>query len=343
MFFVRSPHLASTDHNMHTFSPVYSRKEGMKGKNKSKSRSGRGLWAEDSEEDVFGHRFAMDDVPTGGSLPSSVGLGNFYGGGGGGGGGVVGSSWKNSGVAAGVGAGAGTDILKTPPPIKPRNSVQEKYLKLLTDKNPPILIATGPAGVAKTYLCTAVAIQKLIDGSITKLIITRPAVSVDEEHGFLPGSLEEKMDPWMRPIYDVFYKYMSPARVQALIAKQVIEICPLAYMRGRTFDNAFIIADEMQNCTTNQMLMLLTRIGKDSKLVVTGDPAQFERGFQQNGLIDLLRKMEKAAIRKTETGEPPEEVEEDASMGIQVISFTAVHVERHPIIRRVLRLYESSS
>ena len=115
-------------------------------------------------------------------------------------------------------------------------------------------------------------------------MITRPAVSVDEQHGFLPGTLEEKMDPWLRPIYDVFYKFITPAQVNNLINKQQIEICPLAYMRGRTFDNAWICADEMQNSTPQQMLMLLTRIGKNSKLVITGDPAQHDRGFEKNGL-----------------------------------------------------------
>jgi phosphate starvation-inducible PhoH-like protein len=176
-----------------------------------------------------------------------------------------------------------------------------------------------------------VGIQKLISGSIEKLIITRPAVSVDEQHGFLPGTLEEKMDPWLRPIYDVFYKFISPSQVSNLMMKQQIEICPLAYMRGRTFDNAWICADEMQNSTPQQMLMLLTRIGKGSKLVITGDPAQHDRGFERNGLVDLLSRMDM------------EENKEHASSDIKTVFFTEDHVERNPVIKKILKMYKTKS
>lgn len=209
------------------------------------------------------------------------------------------------------------------PEIKPRNEMQTRYLNLLETPHPPIVIAAGPAGVAKTYLCNAVGIKKLIDGSVDKLIITRPAVSVDEEHGFLPGTLEEKMDPWLRPIYDVFYKFVSPATIKNMIAKQQIEICPLAYMRGRTFDNAWICADEMQNSTTQQMLMLLTRIGANSKLVITGDPQQHDRGYVENGLNDFIKRMHRS----------------DRTKNIELVQFTEDHVERHPVIREILRMY----
>lgn len=215
-------------------------------------------------------------------------------------------------------------------PIKARNPAQEYYLKMLENERPSIVIAAGPAGVAKTYLCNAVGIQKLINGSIDKLVITRPAVSVDEQHGFLPGTLEEKMDPWLRPIYDVFYKFISPSQVNNLINKQQIEICPLAYMRGRTFDNAWICADEMQNSTPQQMLMLLTRIGKNSKLVITGDPAQHDRGFEKNGLIDLLARL-------------PQDDEENKDGDIRTVFFTEEHVERHPVIRKILKMYKTKS
>jgi phosphate starvation-inducible protein PhoH and related proteins len=209
--------------------------------------------------------------------------------------------------------------------IRPRNEAQERYVKLLETPAPPIIVAVGPAGVAKTFLCSAVGIQKLLAGSVDKLIITRPAVSVAEQLGHLPGTLEEKMDPWMRPIYDVFYKFVTPAKVQALIQKQQIEICPLGFMRGRTFDNAWIVADEMQNSTPEQMLMMLTRIGRNSKLVITGDPAQHDRGFERNGLTDLMRRLD---------------VESEAEHhDIRVCRFTEEHVERHPVIKKVLRLY----
>lgn len=134
------------------------------------------------------------------------------------------------------------------------------------------------------------------------------------------------MDPWLRPIYDVFYRYMSPQQVQNLIAKQQIEICPLAYMRGRTFENAWICADEMQNSTPNQMLMLLTRIGHKSKLVINGDPAQHDRGYETNGLVDLLGRLE-----------------HNTMSDIQVIHFTEDYVERHHAIRKILKLYNTHS
>ena len=205
--------------------------------------------------------------------------------------------------------------------------MQEKYVQCLETEHPSIVVSIGPAGVAKTYLCNAIGIQKLLSGAVDKLIITRPAVSVDEQHGFLPGTLEEKMDPWLRPIYDVFYKFVSPAKVHTLIASQKIEICPLAYMRGRTFDNAWICADEMQNSTTQQMLMLLTRIGKNSKLVITGDPAQHDRGFHQNGLQDLLLRLhhQKDAV----------------GSDVRLIEFTEEHVERHPVIKKILKMYNT--
>jgi phosphate starvation-inducible PhoH-like protein len=222
------------------------------------------------------------------------------------------------------------EILMQHRQIKARNPAQEYYLRLLQEVNPSIVVAAGPAGVAKTYLCNAVGVQKLLSGQVDKLIITRPAVSVDEEHGFLPGTLEEKMDPWLRPIYDVFYKFISPTHVANLLSKQQIEICPLAYMRGRTFDNAWICADEMQNSTPQQMLMLLTRIGKNSKLVITGDPAQHDRGYDKNGLIDLLQKM---------NSDP----EKDDNKDLQTVFFTEEHVERHPVVKKVLKLYKTNS
>lgn len=231
-------------------------------------------------------------------------------------------------------------------PLKPRNAMQAKYIKLL--QNPfanPIVVATGPAGTAKTFCANAVGIQALLDGSYQKLVITRPVVSVDEQIGFLPGDLEAKMDPWLRPIYDVFYKYVSHKQVQSMLDKGLIEICPLAMMRGRTFENAYICADEMQNSTVNQMIMLLTRIGKNSKMVINGDPAQHDRGFGQNGLADFVRKIKPLAPRahvttqfEMEEDEQPPACEPDKN-GIALVEFTEEHVERHPIVRTVLRLY----
>ena len=214
--------------------------------------------------------------------------------------------------------------------IKPKNKNQEHYIKMLEAPKPSIIIASGPAGVAKTYLCNAIGIQKLINGEYEKLIITRPAVSVDEEHGFLPGTLEDKMDPWLRPIYDVFHKFVSPIQVKNMIAKQEIEICPLAYMRGRTFDNAFICADEMQNSTIQQMLMIATRIGKNSKLVITGDPSQHDRRFSDNGFADFIKKYKITAAN---------DINNEIDNEIDLIEFTPEDIERSNAVKVVLNMY----
>jgi phosphate starvation-inducible protein PhoH len=262
----------------------------MKGKGKNKARD-RDMWGLDSD----------DETVYGSSLPASLSR-------------YDGESFMMAAVPAHLNK-----------EIKPRNEAQEKYMELLQTPSPPIVIAVGPAGVAKTYLCNAIGIRKLLNGEVEKLIITRPAVSVAEQLGHLPGTLEEKMDPWMRPIYDVFYKFVPQSKVQAMIQKQQIEICPLGFMRGRTFDNAWICADEMQNSTPEQMLMMLTRIGKNSKLVITGDPEQHDRGFERNGLMDLMRRLD---------------VESEAEHhDIRVCRFTHEHVERHPVIKKILKLY----
>lgn len=217
--------------------------------------------------------------------------------------------------------------MKAPQEIKARNPMQEKYLNLLQAppaSSPSILVATGPAGVAKTYLANAVGITKLKEGSIRKLIITRPAVAAGSDAiGFLPGSLEAKMDPFTRPIFDVFYRFATPKEVQSMIANQEIEICPLIYMRGRTFDNAWICADEMQNSTPEQMLMLLTRIGTNSKLIINGDPSQHDRKYEVNGLADFLHRMETRPCDD-----------------IAHVKFADEHVERHPVIKKIIHMYE---
>ena len=152
---------------------------------------------------------------------------------------------------------------------------------------------------------------------MARLILTRPAVSVDEQHGFLPGTLEKKMEPWTRPMFDCLHKYISPKDV-----KNYVEICPLAYMRGRTFENAWIIGDEMQNSTPAQMKMLLTRLGEGSKMVVTGDVQQHDRGFEENGLSDLTRRVF------------------TVSDYIHHVAFTDEDVVRHPAIREILSMYD---
>jgi phosphate starvation-inducible PhoH-like protein len=206
--------------------------------------------------------------------------------------------------------------------ILPKNLAQEEYLALLDDTSKNIVFATGPAGTGKTMLAVLAAIRALRAGECDKIIITRPAVSVDEQHGFLPGTLLEKMAPWTRPIFDVIEEYYSPKDITTMIEDGVIEVAPLAFMRGRTFKNAWIIADEMQNATPNQMKMLLTRIGSGSRIVVTGDLAQHDRGYDDNGLKDFMSLLKQTDSRR-----------------IGYVEFEQRDVERHPAVQEVLTIY----
>lgn len=204
----------------------------------------------------------------------------------------------------------------------PRNLRQEEYVDLLNNDNKHILFAMGPAGTGKTLLAVLAAIRALRTGECERIIVTRPAVSVDEQHGFLPGTLVEKMAPWTRPIFDVFEEYWTPQQIESMIQDGVIEIAPLAYMRGRTFKNSWILADEMQNATPSQMKMLLTRIGDNSRIVVTGDLAQHDRGYENNGLKDFIKRQKEAKH----------------SM-IGFVEFERQDVERHPAVSAVLTIY----
>lgn len=204
--------------------------------------------------------------------------------------------------------------------INPRNLVQIRYKALLDNRLIPVVVSTGPAGTGKSLLACNSAALALKLGHVNRIVLTRPAVSVDEQHGFLPGTLEAKMEPWVRPLTDALGRHFPQSRIRALMYDGQIEICPLAYMRGRTFDQSWIIADEMQNSTPSQMQMVLTRIGDGSKMVITGDPKQHDRGFEQNGLADLIGRMA-----------PSEQ--------IQHVTFTEADVERHPVIKEILGWY----
>jgi phosphate starvation-inducible PhoH-like protein len=210
--------------------------------------------------------------------------------------------------------------------MKPRNSIQDIYIKQINNDDVSIVLATGPAGTGKSCIAVSAAIDLFKKGKYERIVITRPAVTVDEEHGFLPGKIEDKLDPWVRPLYDTFYKYYTPDEVKAMIANKIIDICPLAYLRGRTLEDSFIIVDEAQNCSVKQMLMTLTRIGNGSKMIITGDPSQHDRGYEKSGLTDLIERLYRKNINEIK--------------GIAHIQFTAEHVERHPIIKHVLILYE---
>lgn len=209
--------------------------------------------------------------------------------------------------------------------IIPRNLAQETYLELLKNPKKYIVFAIGPAGTGKTMLGVQMAIKQLKEGVISKIIITRPAVSVDEEHGFLPGTLNQKMEPWTRPIMDVFEEYYHPREIANMLEDSTIEISPLAYMRGRTFKNAFIVADEMQNATPSQMKMLLTRIGEGSRMVVTGDLAQADRP-KENGLLEFVQLYDKATNHKL----------------VDIAYFDSTHIERHPVVREILSIYNEA-
>jgi len=207
--------------------------------------------------------------------------------------------------------------------IVPRNFHQDDLLGLLEDKNINIVFAIGPAGTGKTLISTLVGIRALMQNKINKMVVTRPAVSVDEQHGFLPGTLQEKMAPWTRPIFDVFEEYYTPEQIEYMLNDNKVEIAPLAYMRGRTFKDSYIIADEMQNATDNQMKMLLTRIGEGSKLVVTGDLNQHERGYESNGLRCIMERLQTANSDR-----------------IKMVKFDNRDIERHPVVTEVLNLYK---
>jgi phosphate starvation-inducible PhoH-like protein len=208
--------------------------------------------------------------------------------------------------------------------IIPRSLNQEHYLSLLLDSRKSIVIATGPAGTGKTLLAMMAAIKALKERQITKIILTRPAVGVeDEKHGFLPGTLQQKMEPWTKPLFDVLHEYYTTRDTQSMLENDIIEICPLAFMRGRTFKNCYIIADEMQNATPNQMKMLLTRIGENSRILVTGDVRQTDRKEGENGLLDFRKLLS----------------EYEDSKYVSSIQFNNKDIERHPAVEEILNIY----
>lgn len=231
--------------------------------------------------------------------------------------------------------------------LKPSTPTQKVLLKKLRQQHHDITLITGPAGTGKTYLATRVAIEKFQAGEISKIIITRPNVSTGDDLGYLPGTLTEKMAPWTRPIIDVFAECFPMFEVQRLIASEEIEIAPLAYMRGRTFKNAYVIADEAQNCTPEQMKMLLTRIGENCRMVVTGDTEQYDRRElgTASGLQDFVERLqaqraEATALPAFITGEDDTPAEpEHRWTRIGLVQFGYKDVVRHPVVSEVLKLY----
>ena len=205
--------------------------------------------------------------------------------------------------------------------ILPRNRNQEQYVLKLLDDTKDIVFGIGPAGTGKTLLAVQVAVKLFKAGRIDKIIVTRPAVSVDEDLGFLPGTLEEKMAPWTRPIFDVLREYFNAREIEGMIQEGIIEIAPLAYMRGRTFKHSFILADEMQNATPNQMKMLLTRLGEGSQMAVTGDLNQADR-IKDNGLINFTKLLSNTN-----------------QSCLDIVHFAQGDIERHAAVKAVLQVY----
>jgi phosphate starvation-inducible PhoH-like protein len=204
--------------------------------------------------------------------------------------------------------------------IVPRSPVQTRYMEALARDD--MIFALGPAGTGKTYLAVAQAVSQLISGSVDRLILSRPAVEAGERLGFLPGDMKDKVDPYLRPLYDALYDMLPTEQVERRIASGEIEIAPIAFMRGRTLNDAFIILDEAQNTTPAQMKMFLTRFGMRARMVVCGDPKQVDLpSGQMSGLADAIDKLE-------------------GVQGIGTVRFSAADVVRHPLVGRIVEAYE---
>ena len=216
-------------------------------------------------------------------------------------------------------------VKQRPIEIVTRSRNQERLVLALQSDDQHIVVTAGPAGTGKTYLAMLAAVKAFRAGEVDRIVLTRPAVGVeDEKHGFLPGDLNQKMDPWVRPLTDILREYYRQPDIQAMIEEQTIEIAPLAFMRGRTLKNAYIIADEMQNSSAGQVKMLLTRIGEGSKIVITGDVEQTDLKKGSNGLVDLCERLQEGGVK-----------------GIAVCNLDERDVQRHPIIGKILHLYRN--
>nr|WP_288145185.1 PhoH family protein [Hyphomonas sp.] len=206
-------------------------------------------------------------------------------------------------------------------PITPQTRGQSRYIDLLANPDNAMIFGVGPAGTGKTFLAVAAGVSELLSGARQRLIVTRPAVEAGEKLGFLPGTLEEKVDPYMLPIWDSLRELMGQEQMERRMARGEIEVAPLAFMRGRTLKNAFVIVDEAQNTTIPQMKMVLTRLGRDSRMVITGDPGQVDLpGSQPSGMRHAL------------------EILSDVE-GVNVHKLTAADVVRHGLVSRIIDAY----
>ncbi|MDY3006928.1 PhoH family protein [Anaerococcus sp. AGMB00486] len=205
-------------------------------------------------------------------------------------------------------------------PIKPKTLGQKSYINMIKEKD--VVFGIGPAGTGKTYLAVAMAIKAFKANEINRIILTRPAVEAGESLGFLPGDLQDKVDPYLRPLYDALFEIFGFETYQNLVEKGVIEVAPLAYMRGRTLDNSFVILDEAQNTTYEQMKMFLTRLGYGSKAIITGDITQIDLPRGKNSGLKSASRILKGV------------------KGIEFMEFTSIDVVRHPLVQRIIEAYE---
>lgn len=217
-----------------------------------------------------------------------------------------------------------TNTRTSAPSYSPRGVNQQQYLQHLQNPNVSVVFGLGPAGTGKTLFACSQAVQDLRSGQVQKIVLTRPMVTVEEELGFLPGNMVSKMAPWTRPIFDILLEFYSQRDIDLMVQNGVIEISPLAFMRGRTFHRSFVIADEMQNSSPNQMLMMLTRLGRKSKMVITGDLKQSDR-MLDNGLLDFLGRYH--------PGVDP---------SIQLVQMNISDVQRSVVVGHILALYEDT-
>lgn len=217
---------------------------------------------------------------------------------------------------------------KPMPIIEPKNINQELYNKVLNNTTIPLVVGIGPAGTGKTMMACTTAIEHLKMGIIDKIIITRPFITVEESIGYLPGNIIKKMNPYTRPIMDIFNEYYTQTQIDNMLATHTIEISPLGFMRGRTFKKAFIIADEMQNSSPNQMFMLITRIGNHSRLAITGDLQQSDYG-EKNGLFDFITRVRSSTIYLDDY--------------IRIIEFSNNDIERSKIVSTIMKLYNNKN
>ncbi|HUX43912.1 MAG TPA: PhoH family protein [Terracidiphilus sp.] len=206
--------------------------------------------------------------------------------------------------------------------VQPRSVNQRRYVEAIEQND--MVFGVGPAGTGKTYLAVAMAVSAMNAKKVSRIVLVRPAVEAGERLGFLPGSLQEKVDPYLRPLYDALYDLVEPEKIDKMLEKNIIEVAPLAFMRGRTLNDAFIIMDEAQNTTTEQMKMFLTRMGNNSKAVITGDITQIDLpNPRKSGLVDAINVL-------------------DGVEGVQFCHFEDSDVVRHALVQRIVRAYESA-